>query len=166
MSTFPIKVTRISAIHVGGTKEYNTVYIQTADDRVMLIKRWGRVKTFGQVKIETFHDVYAGRRAYDGIFSAKFGNEYTRDRRDKSVECKDETELKRELGPQYCASLGANNLTWLVPGADTAGVREPDTDEWVKGEDGRMTRVTHPKLIPIEEEPVAPLSNDPVWGSW
>lgn len=174
MSVFPIAIRKKSMLHRQGTKEYHQVLVVTGDDRAMLIQRWGKKNTWGDMKTEVFRDVGQASAAFEAKDREKRSGRggYENDAsRDTIVECNDEAEFRAKLGRQYFFKAGANNLDFIVPGIDTEGVEFVTPSEFEEVAPGRVVRKGYQPRhtftdfekphVPTVEEQVA---DNPDWG--
>lgn len=163
MSIYPMRVTKEDADHRGGTKAYHLLKIETADGRMLMVNRFGKVGAWGQMQVEQFETVAEGQAAYRKKRDQKFGGEYTVKKTIYSQDAVDLPDLINKVGA-YWPNLGKNNVEWLVPGADTKDIREP-TSKRIFDEHGR--EILNPRLVadPVEIPPsVDELKTNPKWG--
>lgn len=52
-------------LHEGGTKDYHFIMLVDEDGECVMVKRWGKVGSSGQAKIEKFNHSYGLRTALD-----------------------------------------------------------------------------------------------------
>lgn len=166
---FPMTVVKQSrrAKSSSGGKEYHLVLISSPSDRskALVIKRWGKAGKWGAMDVMTgsYDQV---RREYDEKWREKFNGEYREVVKDETKTVHDEVELRIALGPQYVATMGASNLQFLLPGADTKGVRDPDNPEFEKRADGTWRKKERPPRIIPDPEPTLEeqIAANPMWG--
>lgn len=166
---FPINMHKRKLVHKGGMKEYHTVILLTDDDRALVIRRWCKVKSWGQMEVECFSDREVGSNAFFAKIEEKSKRGYVVDP-GISHEVLDLSDLKRILGAQYWAQLGPENAEWLIPGVDTTGIKAPPMATWEKTDKtGRYKRV-EPPLLTIEQPPPREptiderVAQNPNWG--
>lgn len=173
MPVYPIALRKKSMLHRQGTKEYHQVLITNGEGKAVLIQRWGKRNTEGQMSVEAFHGTERAVEKFDHKDRDKRRNGYEHDpSRDTIVECKDETEFRKKLGHIYLHKLGPANLEHIAPGADTSNVKDPEPPPEFD-RNGRVVRkgyepkhkfdgfVEPPK--PTVEQQVAENEN---WGLW
>jgi predicted DNA-binding WGR domain protein len=165
---FPMTVVKRSGRAV--TKDYHLILIRTADGRALHINRWGKKAQWGKGwKCEYFPDAIDAKTAFDKKYREKLDREYSDIFVNKDNLVNDEAELRKLLGPQLLASIGAANWVALIPGADVSGMKSGQHEaEW----DERAGRYTErsPKLLADVPEPVEPIeeriATNPNWGIW
>lgn len=173
MTTYPIALRKKSMIHRQGTKEYHQVLITNGDGKALLIQRWGKRNTEGQMQVVAYNTTGAAVSEFDKKDRQKRSNGYEHDSsRDTIVECADEFEFRKKLGHIYLHKLGPKNLEHIAPGADTSNVVDAEEPP-VFDPNGRVVRkgyeprhkftdfVEPPK--PTVESQVAENEN---WGLW
>lgn len=133
MSVYPITIRFISMEHKGGTKSYNLAHIVAADSRSVVVNRWGKTGTFGDIKASHFRKEEYGKadKALTAKYREKLGNGYA-ETNDRFVSASDETELRRALGRMLFIKLGASTIKWLDPNIDVSGLKDaehPSYDE-------------------------------------
>lgn len=173
MPIYPIALRKKSMLHRQGTKEYHQVLITNGEGRALLINRWGKKNTEGQMKVDVFQDVGQAIEMFDAKDRDKKRNGYDHDpARDAIVQAEDEAEFRKKLGVLYLAKLGADNLEHIAPGADTTGVRAPDPLPEFDRE-GKIVRKGYQPRNKFTDfiEPAGPSVADEVahnenWGSW
>jgi hypothetical protein len=170
---FPIRVKKESGRtppHIGN-KDYHLVLIETNDERALVINRFGRARTWGQMQVQRNDIADNGRKFYDLKRRQKLKGDYTVEIAPlKQTFCKDAKELRAALGEQYWNNIGSGHLAWLIPGVDTKGVREDADDSVTETEAGFGKRVKEEKRRIIPEEPKVEESaeqratTNPIWG--
>ena len=153
---------------ISGGKDYHCVLVETHDNRGLVIFRFGKKDQWGTgFQVEQFSSVLDARKAFDAKQREKKRGGYTETIIENTrLGIKDESELKVALGTGYWNKIGKHNLEWLVPGADTKGVREQKGVEWEQDAEGKWHRKEEkPRLI---EEPVETIEDraksDPNFG--
>lgn len=169
MSIYPITVKKKSgrADSVSGGKDYHLVLITLADGRALFVTRFGKKSTWGSgLHVERYDNTAAAESAYRAKHREKLSKAYDEIIIDTKVVCADWSEFRRALGEQYWNKIGASNLEWILPGADTKGVREERQKEFVEDKDGKMRVKEEPKrLIPdVIESAEERVKHTPVWG--
>ena len=158
MSIYPITVKKQSgrADSVSGGKDYHLVLITLADKRALFITRFGKKGTWGSgFQVERYDTKFDAESAYTAKHRAKLCKAYDELIIDTKQVCADWAEFRKALGEQYWNKIGAGNLEWILPGADTKGVREEKTKEWVVNEGGKYRLKEEPKrLVPEVVETV------------
>jgi hypothetical protein len=156
-----------------GGKDYHLVMLITADGRALYIQRWGKARQWGHGwKCQYVADATVARAAYQQKFREKLDREYSDHFINKSVTVNDEAELRKELGHQYVAEIGADNWRKLLPDFEVNGMKDgrPET-EFVEDADGNMRiKERARKLVATPEpepEPIADrVKSNPNWGIW
>ncbi|MCP1540031.1 WGR domain-containing protein [Methylorubrum extorquens] len=175
MTVYPIAIRKKSMLHRQGTKEYHQVLIVNGEGRAVLVQRWGKKNTTGQMKVETFERSEMAVTSFEMKDSEKRSHRggYEHDAgRDNLIECANAAEFAKALGPHLRFNMGAANLLHVAPDLDVSGVKEPDpVPEFDR--DGKVVRKGYqPKHVfkdfvdpaaPTVEEEVAA---NPNWGSW
>lgn len=166
MGTYPIQIIKKSLDHQGGTKSYHTVQVITADGRQLLVKRWGKKGSFGSI------DVMIGNTNI-GAETAKIIRDKQKRGYDevdhKDFRANDLDDFKRLMTPRLYTSLGAANLAYLIPDADTTGIKDAENVEWEKNPDGTMRIKQKPPLPlppPPEETIEEKIARNPMWGAF
>lgn len=167
---FPMKITKTSARHRGRTKDYHLVLITTSDGRSMVVIRFGKKDQWGQMKVHLFNSIADGESFFSNKRDEKMGGEYTLPITPISVvEVPALDNLQKYLSA-YWPKLGATNIEWLVPGADTKGVRDPDgPSTWARQPDGSLADEYKPRLVPddeVEVDMASQVARDENWGSF
>lgn len=157
---------RITAVHRGRTKTYQLTIITTDTGRGMLIKRWGKVGTFGQMSVEV-GDARSIRHQFDAKYREKFDGEYTVDLDDELTKVTSVDELKRVLTLPVWYKLGAANIAFLFPEEDTTDVRAPEEIKWMKVDDRYVVEPKPPMPMPVKEETIEDkVAANPLWGAF
>lgn len=159
MTTFPMRVTKQTLDHQGGTKSYHFVFIRNNDGYGLLIKRWGKKGAFGQM------EVLEGPLAED-IWRRTLKDKQKRGysiETERLIDVNDLGQLKTALTPRVYTSIGAGALTNLIPGVDTTGVKDPEKIEWVENPDGSM-KIAEKPIIKIEETIEDQIAANSKWG--
>lgn len=173
MSTYPIKIVKKSLDHQGGTKSYHIVEVITADGRLMLVKRWGKKGSFGSIDVITG----GATTSLGGGATTSLGVRILRDKQKrgydevdhKELKANDLEEFKRLMTPRLYTSLGANNIAYLIPDAETTGIKEPEKIEWEEDADGkRRLKQKAPMPLPSPPEPTIEekIARNPLWGAF
>lgn len=167
--TYPISVRKWSADHDGGTKSYHLVLIETADNKALVIKRFGKKSAWGSTQVEKFGDVGLALREFNKTRNSKESRGYRGARSPNPVDAHDLIAFKGAIGTQYWTCLGKENVEFIIPGADTTGVKDPEELKFEKRADGSFKKVERPPLA-VEEKPAPePTIEDrrramPNWG--
>lgn len=151
MSTYPITVSTVNLKHRGGTKFYTFLLAQTADGKGLLIKRYGKVGTFGQI-IEERYDTYKGaEKAFEKTFDEKTSGRkgYEVDGATRELTVSGPGDLLTVFGRMLWPKLSAATVKHLDPSYDTTGRREPDPPRF--GEDGEYLGEPEPRTLSPEE---------------
>lgn len=175
MSTFsikpiyPISIQRRTLSFEQGrsSKEYHIIYIETAGGRALVINRWGRKGSWGQMQVFAFSKLteaasYAAEKERE-----KIGKGYSVSAVPPVQVCADEYDFRMRLGPQYIANLNPDNLRFLLgEDVDTTGVRERENPEFEQTPDGRWVRKEKPLNTIKDPEPTVEeqVSRNPLWG--
>lgn len=149
---FPATVERVFLDHQGGTKFYEITTVR-AGLRSMVIRRYGRVKQFGDLEVKLFDDSYQAISHSNQIFrektSARKG--YRQSGESRSVAAADLDALKLAIGPTVVAKLKPDELKHLDPDADTSTVRDRGDPRF--NEDGKFLGEQKPTVItPTKEQ--------------
>src|SRR5690606_35141701 len=99
--------------------------IATADNKSVLIKRWGRKDAFGDLKFELYNDVGSGEIALEKILRDKQRNGYMPNTSDSKT-AHDLAELIKIVGRPTWAKMNPATLKHIDPSLNTSGVREAD----------------------------------------
>lgn len=153
--------------HRSGTKEYHLLAIENkANDRGIIIMRWGKTNAWGQLKVEQ-----GTRSDIQLIWEAKTrekekgGYEQTKN---KSTEVGIASDIPKLIGPQYYKNIGAANLEYLDEALDTTGVKDPQSHNWEQDANGKWkvdnTPVKSKPVPPKEETFEERQARDPLWG--
>ncbi len=135
MSVYPITSKTISYNHQGGTKSYHLHLIQAANGNCVVINRWGKTGSVGEMKIATFDSPIKAQRAFDKKETEKGRNGYRQVGPARETSAKDASELVKAVGNVYFNKIGASAVRHLDPDFDTTGMRENDDPRW--DEEGR-----------------------------
>jgi hypothetical protein len=165
---FPMTIVKKSGRAV--TKDYHLILIKTADGRALYINRWGKKAQWGKGwKCEYFPDYIDARRAWDKKHREKLEGEYRTHFIDKEQIAHDEETLRKHLGNQLVAAIGARDWALLIPGADVSGMKDGQHEaEW----DEKAGRYTERPRKLVEEAPEPPepiedrIASNPNWGIW
>lgn len=159
-----ILIRKVSMQHRGGTKEYHLLSVRnTTTGKAILVTRWGKTGTWGQMKTEkgTETDV---SRAFDAKFDEKSGRGY-RITNEKNASAANADEAQHIIGITYWPQIGAANLEHVLPGVDTTGVREAKPATWKETKDGKWERDDKPEhSMPTKEDEIAEAKANPNWG--
>lgn len=166
-SLFPITIykTTLHSNKGGSNKDYHLVTIYTKNGPALLIKRWGKAGTWGQMEFvrgsqiqieQRRNDVYrektSSARGYEQIATAR-------------VTADDAADFITKLGSAYYYKLG-DNLEYILPGASLKGQKQgTKVEAW--------DEVAPGKFMPAEKAPVAKVTteaeryaNNPLWGAF
>jgi predicted DNA-binding WGR domain protein len=173
MPVYPIALRKKSMLHRQGTKEYHQVLITNGEGKAVLIQRWGKRNTEGQMSVQTYDDAYQAVGMFDAKDRDKKRNGYEHDpARDTIVECKDEAEFRKKLGHIYLHKLGVANLEHIAPGADTSNVKDPEPPPQFDA-NGKVVRKGYQPKHTFTDfvEPAKPTVAEEVaqnenWGMW
>lgn len=159
-------VTRDTLQHVQGTKEYHLLMIQNKlTNFSLVVLRWGKTNQWGQMTVEN-GESSAMAKVFEKKRREKEGRDYSVIR-DSRAECAGWEEIRNKIGVQYWNALGSANIEAVMPGALTAGVRDPVAHEFEEGKNGKW------KVKPPEPKPMAPVkeetfeerqARDPLYG--
>ena len=72
---FPVKVTMVTMLHVGGTKYYGLVRLEASNGEAISIHRWGKVGAIGGTQVLEGNS-NAARADYDKMVKKKEGRGY------------------------------------------------------------------------------------------
>jgi hypothetical protein len=169
MSIYPIHIKKQSgrANSVSGGKDYHLVLIVTAEGRSLFIKRFGKKGTWGVgFEVTRYDTVAEAEKAYQGKYNKKLGKDYSALFIDTVKTARDWAEFRKIMGEAYWNKIGAGNLEFIMPGADTTGVREDHSVEFEQDTNGKMRVKERPKrLIPDVVESVADRAvENPIFG--
>lgn len=129
--TYPMNVRRVDFVHKGGTKAYHLLSIINATGQGVLVKRWGKVSSFGQIKVELYLNAMTTENALEAALRERSSRGYKVLADVSSVPLR-LGELKAQVSGPVWAKLGATAVKHLDPSVDTTGMRladEPDRDE-------------------------------------
>lgn len=164
---FPMTVLKQSgrAPSTSGGKDFHLILITTNDGRALYINRWGKARQWGNGwKCEHYVSASDAREAYRKKRREKLEGDYRDHIVDKSVIANDEAELRKCLGAQLVAAIGAEKWAQLLPGADTSGLKAGavETDE---NDPGLRINRRDPKLVEQPKETVEDrIKSNPLWG--
>lgn len=171
--SYPITISKESIRNpdsASGGKDYHAVLIATADQRGMVIKRWGKSGSWGTgFKVEPFNSVEEAKREYVSILKEKRKRGYRKDLIAPSPTphvANTEEEFKRILGVMLWPHLGPDALRWIDPAMNVTGAKLKKTIEWKQLDDGRYVPAEEaPKIIPEPQENTEErAAADPLWG--
>lgn len=148
MSVYPITSKIVSLDHQGGTKSYHLHLIQAANGNCVVINRWGKTGSFGEMKVETFDSPVKAQRAFDKKETEKTRKGYRQTSSARETTAKDSSELVKAVGVTFFNKMGVAAVSHLDPGFDTSGMRQLDGPNW--DEDGNKldpTRKVDPAVI-------------------
>lgn len=137
---FPVTIRKWSATHGGGTKAYHLLSIETADNKALVVRRFGKVGAWGSLQVIPFSDVGLALKDYDDKRDDKMRGGYHVGATSSSKKADSLEEVKKLIGAQYWTQLGPTNLDFIFPGIDTKGVKEPEELAWEKRPDGSYAR--------------------------
>ena len=191
MPTFPIVVRKKSMLHRQGTKEYHQVLVTNADDKALVIHRWGKARTEGQMKAIQFETGRGGFALFDEKDREKDAEprefvfiNYFFSRLTFTNQVGDPSGLKgvslgpigNPVGPMgrlYMTMACGGNLNHVCPELDTAGVKEPEVAEYEEIANGGFVRKGYqPKqrfdgfIEPPKPTIADKIAQDADWGSW
>ncbi|MBO6511881.1 MAG: WGR domain-containing protein [Roseibium sp.] len=126
MSVYPVEIrkNRLRAQgRGGGTKDYVVITLTSQEDHTLLIKRWGKTGSMGQMSCET-HATYATATKEAGnLINSKTKRGYSLVDTTSS-KAADEAELKKVLGLGTWSKIDPAHLKFIDPDFDTTGCRE------------------------------------------
>jgi predicted DNA-binding WGR domain protein len=168
---FPLKVTKRSFDHRGGTKEYHTLLIAASngDERGLLVKRWGKTGAWGQLQF-IGGDTTRVTAEYDKVIREKSGRGYSPTKQtDRTVNSV--AELREAVGPGYWREMGSY-LPDLLPDVDPAefvGAKSAAEPRW--DDEGNPTGAGPRKPKLVDETPPSmtvteQIAANPLWGSF
>lgn len=140
--------------HSGGSKFYEAVLLQSRNGNAVVIKRWGKVGSWGQVKVEQYGNCTEAERAYSEILEQKRKRGYTREayRADKTLSNMEEVEQTLIQYKRSAPSNYAEIVKYLA--ADNDG----------KDFDARNTTSAPAKPADTFDDQIK--KQPDTWGSW
>lgn len=179
---YPIQIESVSLDHSGGTKSYHAKKLVAQSGKSLVIFRWGKTGTFGDIQVFEFDTASEADKAFEKKLASKMSNGYAISPRHdpKPVKADDFEELRALMGRAMMSKIGASNLKYIDPTADTTGMREvelPRLDEegrinW-EAVTERSLRLEEEKRKAREEiaareraEAESAYSNNPIWGAF
>lgn len=128
---YPISIESMVLEHKGGTKSYRVTVIES--ERVhMVVCRWGKVGTVGQIKVDTFNSTDKFDEFAEQKIREKFARGYQVDPRvdPKPQSVSNFSALRAALGRPLMSQLGPNDLLAIDPNAEVKGVKERQDYRW------------------------------------
>lgn len=150
MSPYPIEIQRVNYAHQGGTKAYFLTLLQTSEGNSVLIKRWGRVGAFGDVKFETYLSHSEGERAFKSAQNTRGTKGYRVESID-TLTAASLDETTKIIGRPTWAKMDPATLTHIDASLSTKGVREADQPRFT--EDGEFID-PQPRKVEISAEDI------------
>lgn len=152
MGVYPLQIRKVTWPHKGGTKEYHLhEIVDLANNRSVLIKRWGKVGSFGQIKVE-YGDIAAMSEIVIAITRDKRANGYDISTKMEEREATSFADLPGKVGRALFPKIGKEALSFIDPDADVSGMREADQPDF--DEDGnrlaKAARVPSPTYEQLE----------------
>jgi predicted DNA-binding WGR domain protein len=167
-AAFPITVVKQTLEHRTHEKDYHQVLIRRPDGRSLLVQRWGRRGSFGQMQVLALPDALSSDLAYREKLREKESRGYE-PQPVRLFTVATENELKKMLATVWL-KLGADNIKHLLPDASTDAVRDPPpVAEWGTDKDGKpvLLNPVKPKAVKETEPTIADrVAVDPEWGAW
>lgn len=152
-------VARFGLTHSGGTKAYFGTMILTACGASIVVKRWGKVGAWGQVKIERFDTQSAAQTAYMEIHKMKKSRGYTREDFKEATDVPNVSALAEHLGSLYTSAPEVRDaISWMMREDGSA-----DTDISISPRAPGRAAPAEPAALSIEEQ--IKIQPD-VWGTW
>ncbi|MER9176288.1 WGR domain-containing protein [Mesorhizobium sp. M0955] len=149
MSSYPIKASRVSLDHHGGTKSYHIILVETADGLGLLVKRWGKTGQFGDMKSESYATYREAEKAFERVFNEKTRKGYAVTGKTVEATANDQHELPGLFGRLVWAKLDAGAIQHICPLMDVADRRQPDPPAF--DEDGEFLGKPKPRLLSPQE---------------
>ncbi|WP_276122587.1 WGR domain-containing protein [Pararhizobium qamdonense] len=104
-------------------KHYNATLLIAPNGMSILVKRWGKIGSIGEMKVEKFAIQKKAESEFEKIVQSKLGKGYeTRSHNMKQINA--EGELRMAFGPAVWPKLPGSALEHVLPGFDTAGRKE------------------------------------------
>lgn len=135
MSEFPITIESVSLRHNNGLKGYHVKLIKTNQDKALVVLRFGKTGTYGQLKIER----YDATEEADSFFTRKISERMSKGYSIKTdcdpgliITCENIDEFSKKIGRATMPKIGASNLKHIFPDMDVSRIPEalePTTDE-------------------------------------
>lgn len=126
MTEYPIKVTAQSFNHSGGTKSYHLMLIRTVTGKCVIVRRWGRVGQFGQLKAEHYNTVSSAMEAFESLLDERRRKGYSTAGLSVKREAKTQNDLVSAITLPVFSKLGPKTINHLDPTYDTSRMHEPD----------------------------------------
>lgn len=148
---YPIEVARIMLEYSDGrrsNKFYELFYAQTSDGRSAVIRRYGKIGSFGDVVEGVFQSVAAGEREFEKLLKQKTGKGY-QPKKNTTETANDAAALRTIFGPALWPKLSAKMVSHLDPSLNTSS-RTPEAPQPRFDEDGKFTPPA-PKVFSPEE---------------
>jgi predicted DNA-binding WGR domain protein len=146
---YPMVVKKLHLNHQGGTKFYAMTLVATSTDKCIFIRRWGKVKAFGEILVQKFHGVGAATKEFDTFLRGRERRGY-RIEASEANPAEDQEQLIRQVGRATWAKLPPDALTHLDSTISTAGVREAEPPRY--DEDGNFVGNPPPRKYELSEE--------------
>lgn len=141
MTFDPLIITKYSARHSGGTKDYHIVTARRdADNYGILITRYGKKSSWGHVDVKEFSSILSMVDEANDVRKKKEKRGYrTLETGSSHHTCETWEAFKIAIGAQYWSTLSKDIVAKL--GGDASEVRaEPLTSDWERGEGGRLVK--------------------------
>lgn len=171
MIVYPAEVYKVYLEHQGGTKFYELTRVVMGNEASLVIRRFGKVKTFGEVIVTRFSNLTAADKEFSKLFKEKTsGRKGYKLSRDVEQDAVDLNELRILVGRGLFAKLSPEDLKHIDPAIDTSGVRDTDKPRYsedgeYKGEHRRMVEITEEMMERERQEQVKELAKmNPLYG--
>lgn len=127
-----LSYSRVTLDHKGGTKSYHLAWISCDETgKSILMKRWGKKSSFGQLQVLTYSTVNGARSAAVSLITEKRRGGY--DVVSEVTTDNTRRTLGEFFGPVVWNAFGAENIEFLDADIDTAGMKRaapaPTRDE-------------------------------------
>lgn len=138
-------------IHEGGTKEYRIIFLSNLDNgNSLVIRRFGKIGTWGQVKVDMFSSVSIADGEVSGLIKSKTGRGY---QFKKDPESTTLTGGKSFMGRlmMYIPKMGYKNLDHLVGEGHGLETMDPEDIEFVVDKEGKYRKKDKLKLMDVKK---------------
>lgn len=152
MNPYPMQMTKQSFGSRGGTKDYNFTLVETADNKALIIKRWGKVGAAGQFQIHAYDDVGAANQALSQFNKERVNKGY-RLNESKDRPIAGQSDLVAGIGRAVFPKIGASAVKHIDPGFDTSGMGELDANTY--DEDGNWLSKNAVRRATVDQEAMA-----------
>lgn len=149
MTAYPMQFEKQHWEHRGGTKDYTFYFFQTADNKALIVKRWGKVGSQGQFQVHKYNDVGQAQKDFATFQSERLRKGYTRELAIPSA-ISDANGAKTAVGRFNVAPIGADAWTHIDPSFDTTGMKPADPP--TRDEEGNFLGRPATRRVPIDEE--------------